>query len=268
MEIVSWNVNWIRAVVQKWFLDFVKKENPDILCLQEVKAFENQIPSELRFFMNDYDYIWHQWKRAGYAWTAIFFKKSLSVLECKSDFDGVEHFHSDGRVTELRFVSWNEQKKISLLNLYFPNGGTRADWQEMLSYKKEFYDHFLHYIKNLEKQWFLVITCWDFNVCHKEIDIARPKENQNSIGFLPEERAKVDEVVNSGFVDVFRYFYPDKKDQYSWWSYRAWARQNNVGRRIDYFVVSDSLTVDLKDIEYLDNVIWSDHCPLSMEISL
>jgi len=252
--------------LKKWFLEWFEKEKPDVLCLQEVKAFEHQMPAEIRFVLQGYDVVWHKWERPGYAWTAIFYKKWLDVVEKTSSFEEVEHFTADGRVTEIKFKAWGE--KFCLLNLYFPNGGTRANGQEMLSYKKEFYDKFLDYIKKLEKKWLQVITCGDFNVCHKEIDIARPKENVKSIWFLPEERVKLDEIVEAGFVDVFRSFYPDQKNQYSWWSYRAWVRGRNVWRRLDYFVTSTTLIPKVRDIKYQTEVMGSDHCPIMISLDI
>jgi len=262
MKIISWNVNGIRAVMKKWFLDWVTVENPDILCLQETKAFEVQIPAELRFVVADYDYVWHQWTRPWYAGTAIFFKKSLNVISKISKFESVEKFNDDGRVTELRFI--DKWKEVVLLNIYFPNWWTRADGQEMLSYKLWFYDNYLYYIQQLELEWKLVISCGDFNICHKEIDIARPDANKNSIWFLPIEREKIWTVFDSGFVDVFRKFYPDLLDQYTRWSYRAGARPRNVWRRLDYFVVSENLLDNIIWIDHLTDVMGSDHCPIRL----
>lgn len=260
MKIVSWNVNWIRAVAKKWFKEFVYSENPDILCLQETKAFEEQFIKEL-WELEGYKYIWHTWTRAWYAWTAIFYKENIKVLDLKNDFES-SHFTEDWRVTEIEF-SYNSEH-IVLINWYFPNWWTRADWTEMLTYKLEFYDELIKYINNLVKNWKKVIITWDFNICHTEIDIARPKENENSIWFLPIERQKVSELLENGYTDMFRYFYPWKTDIYSWWSYRAWARPRNVWWRIDYFVVNNDFVENVEDIVYLTEILWSDHCPVKL----
>ncbi len=265
MKIITWNVNWIRAVAKKWFKDFIKKENPDILCIQETKAFEEQFLKDKNLWEIEwYNYIWHAWERAWYAWTAIFYKKEINVLNTKKHFNEVEHFHSDWRMTELEFeYNW---KKIVLINWYFPNGWTRADWTEMVSYKLDFYNHLINYTRKIKSQWKNIIITWDFNICHTEIDIARPKANQNSIWFLPIEREKIWELINDWNIDVFRYFYPNKTDIYSWWSYRAGARDRNVWWRIDYFVVNKEFIKDIKDIKYMTDIMGSDHCPVKLEL--
>ena len=259
MKIISWNVNWIRAVAKKWFRDFIEKENPDILCIQETKAFEEQFLKEI-WELESYNYIWHSWKRPWYAGTAIFHKKNLKILNSKNSFEDIIHFHTDWRVTQI------ELKDFVILNCYFPNWWTRADWEEMLSYKLVFYDKIIDYINKLVAKWKNVILTWDLNIVHTEIDIARPKENQNSIWFLPIEREKISELLNNWYIDTFRYFYPDKLDTYSWWSYRAWARPRNIWWRIDYFVVNNSFIDRISNIEYLKNIMWSDHCPILLEL--
>jgi len=263
MKILSWNVNWIRAVIQKWFFDWVKENDPDFVCLQEVKAFEIQIPAEIRFHLSDYDYLWHQGTRPGYAWTAIFFKKWIEISEKKSEFSFHE-FSDEGRVTEVAFRYG--EKVVHLLNVYFPNGWDRADWTEMLSYKLDFYEKMRQYVQWIRDEWAEVIICGDFNICHTEIDIARPKENENSIWFLPIERAEMDKLENDGLVDVFRKLNPGLKDQYTWWSYRGWARERNVGRRLDYFWISPALFNDVQLMNHQTKVWWSDHCPISLEL--
>ena len=263
MKIASWNINWIRAVIQKWFFDWAKENDADIICLQEVKAFENQMPPELRFYLSDYDYLWHKWTRAWYAWTAIFYKKTLDIIEKINEFPYKEFF-DEGRATELIFKNWN--KIIHLLNVYFPNWWSRADGTEMLTYKLKFYEKMREYIQWIRDKWEEVIICWDFNICHREIDIARPKENENSIWFLPIERAELDKLEDDWLIDVFRKLNPDLKDQYTWWSYRWWARERNVWRRLDYFWISPALIDDIKSMEHQVEIIWSDHCPIQMGI--
>jgi exodeoxyribonuclease-3 len=158
---------------------------------------------------------------------------------------------------------WQE---VVLLNIYFPNWWTRADWTEMLSYKLKFYDKIIKYVNNLVNSWKNVIITWDFNICHTEIDIARPEENRDSIWFLPIERAKITEFLNNGYVDTFRHFFPNKTEIYSWWSYRAWARPRNVGWRLDYFLVNENFVENVEEVEYLTKVEGSDHCPVKLKI--
>lgn len=263
MKILSWNVNWIRAVIQKWFFDLIKNENPDIICLQETKAFETQIPNEIRFHLSDYNFLWHKWNRPGYAWTSIFFKKEIQIKEKKSDFPFHE-FYDEWRVTEISFLYWNIL--IHIINVYFPNGWTRADGSEMLSYKLNFYEKIRKYIQDIRNSWEEVIICWDFNICHTEIDIARPKENENSIWFLPIERAEMDKLENDWLIDVFRKLNPNLKDKYTWRSYRWWARERNVWRRLDYFWISPKIFELTTNMDHLENIIWSDHCPIYLTL--
>lgn len=267
MKIISWNVNWIRAVAQKWFKEFIASTNPDIFCLQETKAFEAQFLKEVEN-IDGYNYVWHTWTKAWYAWTAIFYKNDIEIIDTKNDFWEIDHFHDDWRVTEIEFFykKWWEKKHIVLLNWYFPNGWTRADWTEMVSYKLEFYEHLKKYTRKLKSEWKQVIVTWDYNICHTEIDIARPKENEDSIWFLPIERATIWDFINDWNLDVWRHFNPSKTDVYSWWSYRAGARPRNVWWRIDYFVVNKELINDVENIDYLTNVMWSDHCPVMLKL--
>lgn len=260
MKIITWNVNGIRAVVAKGFLEWIKQVDPDILCLQETKAFESQIPAELHLGMAEYDFVWHAGERPGYAGTAIFYKKTLWVSDTKNHFEEFTHFHADGRVTE---IAWEDRV---LINSYYPNGGERADGTEMLSYKLKFYDDMMVYADALVAKGKKVILTWDFNICHTEKDIARPKENEQSIWFLPVERAKISEFLGHWYVDMWRFLNHDKGQVYSWWSYRAWARPRNVGRRLDYFLVDESLCAQVGKVEYLTSVLGSDHCPVQMEL--
>lgn len=271
MKIISWNVNWIRSVAKKWFKDFVLKENPDILCIQETKSFEDQFLKDV-WEIDSYRYLWHNWNRAGYAGTAIFYKKDLKVVDLKNDFVEYENLVDDWRVTEIEFEvkknseSIPEWQRVVLVNCYFPNWWTRADWTEMLSYKLDYYDKMINYVNSRVSEWNNVIVTWDFNICHSEIDIARPKENEDSIWFLPIEREKFGQFLANWYIDVWRKFYPDKKDVYSWWSYRAWARPRNVWWRLDYFLVNKDFIENIENMEYLTDIMWSDHCPIKLEI--
>lgn len=262
MKICSRNVNGIRAVMNKWFQSWLEKENPDILCLQETKAFEHQMPPELKYMMREYQYVRHSWTRPGYAGTAIFYKDFPEHIEVTSVFDDIPEFYEDGRVTQLTVNG------LVLLNIYFPNGWARANGDDMLWYKLKFYDKFIAYCDSLVSQGKKVIACGDYNICHKEIDIARPKENANSIWFLPEERAKVDQFVSHGYVDAFRHLHGDVLDRYTRRSYRAGARPRNVWRRIDYFFVSENLKDSIIDCIQQDGVQGSDHCPVSLTIAI
>lgn len=262
MKISSRNVNGIRAVMNKWFASRLAKENPDVLCLQETKAFEHQMPPELKYIMKDYHYIRHSGTRPGYAGTAIFYRDFPEYTEVTSMFEDIPEFYEDGRVTQLAFDG------VVLLNIYFPNGWARANGDDMLWYKLKFYDKFIAYCDSLVAQWKKVIACGDYNICHREIDIARPEANKNSIWFLPEERAKIDEFISHGYLDVFRHVHGDVTDKYTRRSYRAGARPRNVWRRIDYFFVSENLKDNIVDCIQQDAIQGSDHCPVSLVIDL
>ena len=268
MKIISWNVNWIRAVAKKWFVDFVESEKPDILAIQETKAFEEQFLNEV-WNLEWYKYIWHIGERPWYAWTAIFYKEDLDMIEVKNRFWEIESFHEDWRLTQIEFYykdeNWNK-KNVVLINWYFPNWWTRADGTEMVSYKLNFYNKIIKYTRDLKKQEKQVIITWDLNICHREIDIARPKENENSIWFLPIEREKIWELIDDWNLDVYRNFYPDKKDVYSWWSYRAGARPRNIWWRIDYFLVNRDFIQCVEWIYYMNKIMGSDHCPVKLEL--
>ncbi len=256
MKIITWNVNGIRAVLKKDFLDFLKKEKPNILCLQETKIAEKDIPKQ-EFDFPDYVEYWNPAERPGYSGTAILVKnipQPLSKGEISNGF-GIEKFDKEGRVQTL------ELDKFYLVNAYFPNANHELS---RLGYKIEFNEELLKYLKKLEKKKPVVI-CGDFNVAHEEIDLARPKDNEGRAGFTKEERAWMTKFLNQGFVDIFRKKYP-KKMQYTWWSYRTAARKRNIGWRIDYFCVSDKLNKQIKKIQVLDKILGSDHCPIKIEV--
>lgn len=247
MKLISWNVNGLRACVEKGFLDFFKEADADIFCIQESKLQEGQISLDLPGY---YQY-WNYAEKKGYSGTAVFSKaEPLSV----SYGIGIEKHDHEGRVITLEF------DKFYFVTVYVPNS---QDELRRLAYRMEWEDDFLCYIKKLEETK-PVIFCGDLNVAHKEIDLKNPKTNRKNAGFTDEERGKFSHLLDSGFTDTFRYFYPDLKDTYSWWSYRFHAREKNAGWRIDYFVVSSVLNTELTDAIIYKDVLGSDHCPVGL----
>lgn len=249
MKFVSWNVNGIRACVQKGFLEFFQEIDADIFCIQESKMQEGQLEIDTP---NHYQY-WNFAKKKGYSGTAIFTKKKpLSVL----NGIGIEEHDQEGRVITLEF------EDFYFITVYTPNSQTEL---ARLSYRMTWEDAFLAYLKKLEEKK-PVIFCGDLNVAHKEIDLKNPKSNRKNAGFTDEERGKFTNLLEAGFVDTFRYFYPEETGIYSWWSYRFKAREKNSGWRIDYFCTSQSLKERLKDAKILTDIYGSDHCPVLLEI--
>jgi exodeoxyribonuclease-3 len=254
VRIVSWNVNGFRAIYKKGFLAWLHKEKPDILCLQETKAEEGQIQKELAE-IEGYHWYFCSGVKKGYSGTAVFSKeKPLSVGKAM----GHDPFDSEGRILITEYPSF------VLFNIYFPNGKSGP---ERLKYKMDFYEHFLGHVSTLRKQGKSVVICGDVNTAHKEIDLARPKENSAISGFLPEERAWMDRLVAAGFIDTFRLFHPQPQ-QYTWWDMKSGARARNVGWRIDYFFVSDDMKSRVKDSLILPEVMGSDHCPVVLDLSV
>lgn len=254
MKLATWNVNGIRSVLNKGALqEYVLESNPDILCLQETKAQQEQV--ELGMEFSEYDVYFNSAVKKGYSGTAIFTKvKPLSVTYGI----GIEEHDQEGRVITAEF------EKFYLVTVYTPNA--KRDLSR-LAYRQVWEDDFLAYIKKLEETK-PVIFCGDLNVAHKEIDLANPKTNVNNAGFTKEEREKFDKVVSSGLVDAFRYLYPETVGAYSWWSYMGGARARNIGWRIDYFVVSEALAPLLKEVDIRSDVTGSDHCPVEIEVKL
>jgi exodeoxyribonuclease-3 len=254
IEIISWNVNGIRAVANKEALKWIDERDPDILCLQEIKALESQIPNNL-FEKEFLERTVNSAEKKGYSGTATY-----STLQ--SDFSSkAEHIDTtnEGRIIETHFDD------IVLFNVYFPNG---QQGDERLAHKMKFYDDFLEYCEKLKEDGKSIIICGDVNTAHKEIDLANPKANEKTSGFLPIERAWIDKLLEHGYIDTFRYVHGDEQDRYSWWSYRTAARQRNVGWRIDYFFISDDLAENLEDAFILDEIMGSDHCPVGIRISI
>ena len=251
MRFVSWNVNGLRACVKKGFLDYFKSVDADIFCVQETKLQEGQIELDLE----GYNQYWNYAEKKGYSGVAIFTKlKPLNV----SYGLGIEEHDKEGRVITLEFDDFY------FITVYTPNSQTKL---ARLDYRMTWEDAFREYIMELDKKK-PVVVCGDLNVAHKEIDLKNPKTNRMNAGFSDEEREKMTVLLDSGFIDSFRYFYPDKTEIYSWWSYRFNARANNAGWRIDYFIVSERLKDALKDAEIHTEVMGSDHCPVVLNIDL
>ncbi len=253
MKLISWNINGIRAVFKKNFKQFLKDSQADIILLQEIKISEEKILSESFDFL-DYQSFWFPAQRPGYSGTLTLYKKDLNILELKNGL-GLKKFDEEGRVQTI------ELKDFFLVNTYFPNSN---DALSRLSYKLEFNDEILKYLKKLEKKKPIILT-GDFNVAHQAIDLARPKENEGNSGYTLEERAWMTKFLNNNFIDTFRFFNP-QTIKYSWWSFRARARERNVGWRIDYFCLSKKLIKKVTRTDILDQVLGSDHAPIVLEI--
>lgn len=253
MKIMSWNINGIRAVVQKGFTTFLNKELPDIIGLQEIKISNDKKTLE-KFDFAGYEEFWNCAQRPGYSGTLILYKTGLKVLSQKNGI-GIDKFDIEGRVQTI------ELKDFYFVNTYFPNSNPELS---RLSYKLEFNKELAKYLKKLEKKKSVILT-GDLNVAHQEIDLARPKENVGNPGFTYEERDWMTDFLNNNFVDTFRTLHP-KTEKYSWWSYRAGARQKNIGWRIDYFCVSKKLIKKIKVSDILDKTLGSDHAPIILEI--
>lgn len=253
MKIISYNVNGIRAALKKGLADWLKQASPDVLCIQETKAMANQVDTSV-FDDLGYKHYWHSAQKKGYSGVAILTKEKVLNVNKGT---GIEHIDFEGRVIRVDF------KSVSVISLYLPSG-TNIN---RLSYKFKFMDEFQNYIDNLKKKYPNLVICGDYNICHQAIDIHDPVRNKNVSGFLPEERKWIDKFMNRGFIDSFRYL-NDKPNNYSWWSYRANARENNKGWRIDYNLVSENLKNNIKRSYLLTDACHSDHCPVGLELNL
>jgi len=255
MNILSWNVNGIRAAQKKRFIDWLTKKSPDIMCLQETKAHPDQLSDELLNIKGYKSYFSSSTVKKGYSGVAIYTKEE--PISVKHGF-GIPKFDDEGRIIIA------EYKKFVLINIYYPNGKAR---EERLKYKMDFYDAFLKYVEKLKSKGKKLVICGDVNTAHKEIDLARPKENEKVSGFLPIEREWMDKFFSHGYHDTFRMF-NSQPEQYSWWDQVTRARDRNVGWRIDYFFVSDNFKKNVKDAFILQEVMGSDHCPVGIELEL
>lgn len=251
MKLISWNVNGIRACVNKGFEDFFNAIDADVFCIQETKCQPDQI--DLNF--EGYYSFWNSAEKKGYSGTAIFTKiKPLNIT-----FGiGIEEHDKEGRVITLEF------ENFYMVNIYTPNSKREL---ERLDYRQIWEDEIRKYLLNLNKTK-PVIMCGDLNVAHKEIDLKNPKTNHHNAGFTDEERTKMTELLTAGFTDSFRALYPDKENCYSWWSYMGRAREKNVGWRIDYFIVSDDISGQILDSKIHSDIYGSDHCPVELDIEI
>ena len=251
MKLISWNVNGIRACLNKGFSDFFKEVNADIFCLQETKCQPEQINLEFE----GYTSYWNSAERKGYSGTAIFTKKQPVNVTYGI---GIEEHDKEGRIITLEF------ENFYLVTNYTPNAKREL---ERLDYRMVWEDEIRKYLLELNKKK-PVIMCGDLNVAHKEIDLKNPKTNHKSAGFTDEERNKMTELLKAGFIDTYRYLYPDKENVYTWWSYMRKAREKNVGWRIDYFIVSNDIKNKIKEAKIDEDVMGSDHCPVELEIEI
>jgi exodeoxyribonuclease-3 len=251
LKILSYNVNGIRAALNKGFAEWLEAAAPDVLCLQETKAMKEQVDAAV-FDALGYQHHWHSAQKKGYSGVAILTKTKPLHIE---EGTGIDHMDFEGRVIRADF------EKVSVISLYLPSG-TNLD---RLEYKFQFMDDFQNYIDTLKKKYPRLVICGDYNICHRAIDIHDPIRNKKVSGFLPEEREWIDGFINSGFVDSFRHLNPDPH-QYSWWSYRANARNNNKGWRIDYNLVSENLKNNINRSYLLPDAKHSDHCPVGVEL--
>ena len=253
-RLLCWNVNGIRAIKNKGFLDWFKKESPDILCLQETKACPDQLDADLKEIPG-YSVYWNYPEKKGYAGVAVYTRDKPSDVRYNI---GDTKLDTEGRIIVVEYPAF------TLFNVYFPNGGAG---NKRVPYKMDFYDVFLKYTDSLVKSGQKLIICGDVNTAHKEIDLARPKENVNNTGFLPVERAWMDKLVSHGYVDTFRHFHKEPA-LYTYWDMKTGARARNVGWRIDYFFVSANLLPQVTSSFILPDVMGSDHCPIGMTLKV
>ncbi len=251
MKLISWNVNGLRAVYKKGFLDFFNDIDADIFCVQETKMQEGQITLELEKYEQYFNYA----VRKGYSGTAVFTKIKPEKVTYGI---GIEEHDQEGRVITLEF------KNFYLVNCYTPNSGREL---ARLEYRMTWEDAFKEYLKQLDKNK-PVIICGDLNVAHKEIDLKKPKTNRKNAGFTDEERNKISNLLEAGFTDSYRKLYPDKENAYTWWSYMGNARAKNIGWRIDYFLTSNRICDKIKEAYIFDKILGSDHCPIGLDINL
>ncbi|HLC72918.1 MAG TPA: exodeoxyribonuclease III [Candidatus Nanoarchaeia archaeon] len=252
MKLISWNVNGIRAVLKKGFDTWLKKEHPDVLCLQETKIDKHEIHGKFDH-IEGYHMYFNSGKKKGYAGVATFSKEKLDNVTYGLD---LKDFEDEGRVVI------TDHKHFLLLNIYFPNSGRGHD---RVKYKLEFCDKVLQVCEHLRKQGKKLVICGDYNIAHEELDLKNPKQNHETAGFLPEERAWMTKFLSKGYIDIFRKQHPGEEGYYTWWTYRFQARQRNIGWRVDYFCITPDLEKHIKQTKILKDVMGSDHCPVLLE---
>lgn len=253
ISLISWNVNGLRACMNKGFMDFFGSTNADIFCIQETKMQ----PAQADFSFPNHNAFWNSAEKKGYSGTLILVKKDFCQKPLSESYGiGIESHDNEGRVITLEFP------QFFLVNVYVPNSQRELT---RLDYRMQWEDDFRAFLKGLESTK-PVVVCGDLNVAHKEIDLKNPKQNTKNAGFTIEERTKFSALLDSGFVDSYRHFYPDKADAYTWWSYMANARAKNIGWRIDYFLLSTALTPSLKSAEIYSEILGSDHCPVGISL--
>lgn len=254
MDIISFNVNGLRAILKKGFTQWIKTQKPDVLCLQEIKAVKSQIENEEFLNLEGYNYYWNSAERKGYSGVLVLSKKKPKEVGFGI---GLEKFDTEGRLIRLKYSDF------TLFNVYFPNGKSS---EERLSFKLDYYDSFLQLCEELRKKGEEIVVAGDFNTAHKAIDLANPKANEKYSGFLPVERKWLDKLSQKGYVDTFRHFYPEKPEMYTWWTYRFNARKKNIGWRIDYFFVTKGSIDRVEKSSILSDVYGSDHAPILLRI--
>ncbi|MEK7081818.1 MAG: exodeoxyribonuclease III [Patescibacteria group bacterium] len=262
MKIISWNVNGLRANVRKGGFDWLINSGADIFCLQETKVHPDQLPGGVRQPSSYHAYFDHAKIKSGYSGVAVYTKIEPKKVEYGL---GVKELDQEGRFLGLFFEGLPDPKGagFALFNVYFPNGGAGP---ERLAFKLRYYDAFLKYLEKIREKEPNIIFCGDINTAHQEIDLARPKENENNTGFLPIERKWLDEVIGKNYIDTFRYFHPNEKTAYTYWDMKTFARDRNVGWRIDYFFVTKEFLPKVNKSEILPDVFSSDHCPIFLEV--
>jgi exodeoxyribonuclease-3 len=258
MNIISWNVNGLRANVKKGGFDWFLQKSPDFMCFQETKAHPDQLDEGVRNPLGYYSYFDHSKEKKGYSGVAVYTKDKPEKVEYGL---GIEEFDKEGRFLALFYDKSLIGIKFVLINCYFPNGGGGPD---RLDYKMRFYDEFLNYINKKRKSGYEIIFCGDVNTAHNEIDLARAKENENNTGFLPMERAWIDKIIKEGYIDIWRKENPKKTNSYTWWDMKTFARERNVGWRIDYFFISEGVLKYVEKSNILANITGSDHCPIEL----
>jgi len=255
LRITTWNVNGLRAALRKGAADWWQAEQPDVLCLQEIRTRPDQLTAKQRAELENNYFVWNPAERPGYSGVATFSR--IEPLGSEKGL-GAEKFDIEGRVIKTRFPTF------SLFNIYFPNGSRD---HSRVGYKLDFYAFLLDICDAMHARGEQIIICGDFNTCHQDIDLRNHGQNRKSTGFLPEERAWVSKYLEHGFVDAFRKLYPER-EQYTWWTYTSNARARNVGWRLDYFLVSEGLMTQVQDVVIHDDVLGSDHCPVTLKITI